>query len=62
MTATERKKKTEKKPLSTAAIEARRKYFREYNRKNKAKRQAWNDSHWERVAQAQADTQERQED
>lgn len=47
------------KPLSAAALDARRKYYRDYNKKNRDKRKAWNHSHWERVAAQQ--TEERQE-
>ena len=49
------------KPLSEQAIEARRNYQRSYYQRNKAKRQAWNNNHWERVAQ-NANNDERQED
>lgn len=49
------------KPLSDAALKARREYFREYERKNKDKRKQWNRNHWERVAAAQ-NAEERQED
>lgn len=51
----------QKKPLSAEAVAARRKYYREYNRKNADKRKAWNNAHWEKVAAAQ-NTEERQED
>ena len=47
------------KPLSAEALAARRAYYRDYNKKNRDKRKAWNHSHWERVA-AQL-TEERQE-
>ena len=50
----------QKKTLSDAALQARREYYRSYNRKNSEKRKAWNLNHWERVAAQQAE--ERQED
>lgn len=46
------------KPLSDAALNARRKYYREYNKKNRDKRKKWNQNHWERVAEQQAERQE----
>lgn len=36
--------------LSQEALEARRKYFREYNRKNKEKRQQREKQYWENKA------------
>ena len=36
--------------ISEAAKEARRKYSREYYRKNKEKRKQWNQSYWEKIA------------
>ena len=67
MTETGRKRGThqilpeQKKPLSDAAIQARRAYYRAYNRKNADKRKQWSQNHWERVAAVQQ-TEERQED
>lgn len=37
---------------SIAAIEARRKYYRDYNAKNREKRKQWNKNHWEKVAKS----------
>ena len=48
------------KPLSNEALQARREYFREYNRKNREKRKQWTKNHWEKVAAQNAE--ERQED
>lgn len=36
--------------MSEAALEARRKYYREYNARNKEKRKQWNAKHWEKLA------------
>lgn len=49
------------KPLSDAALAARRAYYRQYNQQNRDKRKAWNRNHWERVAAVQQ-AEERQED
>lgn len=59
--STERKGMNELPSLSDAAIEARRRYYREYARKNADKRKSWAKAHWERVAKQNA-TKGRQED
>lgn len=45
-------KESKKSPneMSEAAKEARRKYFREYSKRNKEKRRQWNANYWEKVA------------
>lgn len=37
--------------LSQEALEARRKYQRDYRRRNPEKRRQWDKNHWERLAE-----------
>lgn len=53
-----KKNQGKRKQLSEAALQARREYFREYNRKNREKRKQWNQNHWENVAARQAEEKE----
>lgn len=48
----------ERKPLSDAAVSARREYYRTYYRLNKDKRKQWTQNHWEKVASQQPERQE----
>lgn len=41
------------KPLSPEALEARRKYQRDYCKRNPEKKKQWQRNYWERVAERQ---------
>ena len=43
-----------KAPLSPEALEARRKYAREYRKRNPDRVRQWNVNHWEKMARAAA--------